>query len=160
VTLFHRIQTVLQVSSSINADQTGRAFAVIPAASDLMFRAFVDLEQTGGTGSPSTRLHLETSYDGHWIDVIEPIELTGSASVHRLVEVPYLGPLVRARTVLGGSTKPTHTAIVKLAATGAFQLKEKTTTHNTVAPEPVTLTYGTLRTEEPATPIASEDKRL
>lgn len=158
--LFHRIQTVLQVSSGSNSDQTGRAFAVIPAVPDLTFRAFVDLEQTGGAGSPSTRLHLETSYDGHWIDVIDPIELTSSASVHKFVEVSSLGPLIRARTVLSGSTKPTHTVTVKLAATGAFQLHEKTTAHNTVAPEPVTLSYGTLRTGEPTEPNTSEDKRL
>lgn len=158
--LFHRTQTVLQVSSGKTSDQLGQALAVIPSVSDLTFRAFVDLEQSGGAGSPSTRLHLETSYDGHWIDVIEPIELTSAASVHKFVEVSSLGPLIRARTVLRGSTKPTHTATVKLAATGAFQLKEKATTYNTVAAEPVTVSDETDRTAPGAAEIAREGQHL
>jgi len=137
MSLFHRTHTLLQVSTAANTNQTGKSYAVVPNADDLSFRAFVDIEQSGGSGSPSTTLHLETSYDGHWIEAMEPIQLAGEGSTHKFVEVEALGPLVRARTVVAGSSKPSHTVTVKLAANGAFQVREKAATYNTSSSDPM-----------------------
>lgn len=139
MSLYHCTQSLLHVSTAHDTDQTGKSLAIIPSGSGLQFRAFVDLEQSGGSGSPTTTLYIETSYDGHWIAAAAPITLNSSTSQHSFVEISELGPLVRARTVLAGNVKPSHTVTVKLAATGTFQVREKTTTYNTVPTADVSL---------------------
>jgi hypothetical protein len=124
MSLYKCTQTLLQTSDPTNVAKTGKAYALVTSAEgDIGFHAFIDLTQSGGSGSPTVEVHIETSHDGRWVDAVSPIGLTTDDSIHQFISVDALGPLVRARTVLGGENKPNHEITVKLAATREFRLK-------------------------------------
>jgi hypothetical protein len=129
MSIFRHVQTLLQVSQATNLDQTGNTFVVVPSDFDraedfqLGFRVFIDATQSGGVTAPTTSVQIETSHDGtSWVQALPATQLNSDTTVNQFQSITALGPFVRARTVLGGGTKPNHTVTVKLACNGAFRL--------------------------------------
>lgn len=135
--LYNRTHTLLQIGTATDTDQTSHIFAIVPQnAGEYSFRVFVDLEQSGGEGTPTSEVRVETSHDGNgWIPVITPVSLNEAGEAHEFEKIEALGPLVRARTVLGGTTKPSHTATVKLVANADFAMKVKAMASSSAAGE-------------------------
>ena len=128
--IYRHIATLLDVTTATDQAQTGSAYAVLPLDGDRQndaqqgWRVFFDATQSGGATSPTTDVVLETSHDGtNWVQVAQATQLTADGEVHEFAAVSALGPYVRASTVLGGGTPPSHTATVKLASSGPFRLK-------------------------------------
>jgi len=121
---------LLTVSTAVATEQTGSTYAVLPADGDGVadysqsFRVFLSASQTGGATSPTTSVKVETSTDGtNWVEAATSTQLTADGGLSELKAITALGPLVRARTILGGDTKPSHTAKVVLVSNGAFRIK-------------------------------------
>ena len=85
---------------------------------DELYFVAVHLTQSGGASSPTSKVILQTSPDNStWIDLATSTQLTSDGTVDEIKD-PTL-PLfryVRAKTVLGGDTAPTHSAVVFLAS--------------------------------------------
>ena len=76
------------------------------------------LTQSGGASSPTSQILIQTSPDKDaWIDVAEGTQLTADGTKDEIKD-PTLPLLryVRAKTVVGGGTAPTHSAVVWIAA--------------------------------------------
>ena len=128
--LFLFLRPLLALTEAASADQTGTTYRLTPGESDgvsdasQLFKAFIDVSQSGGATSPTVDVVVETSHDGQsWVPVAYATQLTGDSSGHELKELVALGPYVRAKSVLGGGTKPDHTVSVKLASNGDFKLQ-------------------------------------
>jgi hypothetical protein len=128
----HRHSAVLFALTEASAEaQTGSSYAVLPADGDGQadsaqgFRALISATQSGGATSPTTDVKVETSADGtNWVEVAGSTQLTADGSTYEFKALEALGPLVRARTALGGGTLPSHTAKVVLVSNGPFRLKK------------------------------------
>lgn len=131
MSLYFRSKPLLASSSTSTSELVGKPYFILPDQQGLTFRAFVDFAQSSSDSSASILLHLETSQDGHWLDAVDPLLLQGPGELHTSVELPTLGPLIRARTELRSNSQTPYSIQVGLSATGAFQLREKSVTHNT-----------------------------
>ena len=130
MSLHRHTASLLTVSTATATEQTGSTYAVLPADGDGVadysqsFRVFLSASQTGGATSPTTSVKVETSTDGtNWVEAALSTQLTADGGVSEMKAITALGPLVRARTILGGGTKPSHTAKVVLVSNGAFRIK-------------------------------------
>lgn len=129
--MHYRFQkTLLSVTTATDEDQDGDTYAIIPQeqdkdASELpRYRAWIVLTQTGGASSPTTDCTLQTSPDGtNFATVTSATQVTSSTTQTEFKELEALGAYIRAKTTLGGSTKPTHTAKVVVACTHPFTLQ-------------------------------------
>lgn len=126
---YRTTRPVLTLSEAVNTSQTGTTLAILPencgteGDDSPSFAVFFDVTQAGGSSSPVTDVHLQTSHNGkHWITLVSSTQLTKDGEVHEFVELEKLGPFIRAITVLGGGGKPNHTANVVLASCSPFRL--------------------------------------
>jgi len=129
MSIYRHVKTLLLVSDDLDESQTGNTYTVLPSDGDntsdrsQQWRVFFDLYQDGGSTSPTTDATLQTSHNGvDWIIAAQATQLTADGEIHEFKDVEALGPYVRAVTVLGGSTTPSHNAVVKLASNGSFRL--------------------------------------
>lgn len=127
--MFRNLKTLLSVTEAVALDQTGTRYAILPSEEDgvadhqVSWRAFIDVAQAGGETAPTTDVALETSHDAtSWVNICSATQLTGDGAGHEFKEITAIGPFVRARTILGGGTKPNHTVTVKLACNASFAL--------------------------------------
>ncbi len=132
MSLYRHVKTLLHVSDDLAESQTGKTYSVLPSDGDStsdrsqQWRVFFDVYQDGGSTSPTTDVYLQTSHNGaDWITAAQSTQLTADGEIHEFKEVESLGPQVRAVTMLGGSTAPSHNAVVKLASNGPFRLLSK-----------------------------------
>ena len=130
MSIYRNVHTLLEVTTGTDQAQTGTHYAVLPLDGDKLgdaqqgWYAFFDVTQSGGATGPSTDAILETSHDGqNWIEVVKATQLMADSETHEFTAIAALGPYVRAVTAVGGTTPPTHTAIVKLASNGPFRLR-------------------------------------
>jgi hypothetical protein len=121
--------------NAVNTDQNGTPYRIEPSANDLTsdteqsFMIALILSQTGGANSPTSKIKLQTSMDKlNWVDVLESTQLTADGSKAENKDASPAGtPLlkwVRVVTVLGGTTKPNHTAEVWLTSDAPFSCKQ------------------------------------
>lgn len=126
----HRFKaTLLDVSEATATGQTGTSYTVVPADGDGVsdsgqtFRVFLFAGQSGGATTPTTVVKLETSPDGNtWVEAATSTQLQADGNVGEFKSVTALGPYVRARSILGGGTPPSHTAKVVLVSDAPFRL--------------------------------------
>lgn len=126
----HRFKaTLLDVSEATATGQTGTSYTVVPADGDGVadssqtFRVFLFGSQSGGATTPTTVVKLETSPDGTtWVEAATSTQLQADGNVGEFKSVTALGPYVRARSLLGGGTPPSHTAKVVLVSDAPFRL--------------------------------------
>lgn len=127
--LYSNQATLLETESATDVDQTGTTYVIVPDEGDSVpdhsqeYRAWFITTQTGGASSPTTDCLVETSPDGDtWVTVASATQLTADGGVGEWKDLAELGSYIRVRTVLGGGTKPEHTAKVILASTGSLRL--------------------------------------
>ncbi len=119
-------KALLAVTSAVNTDQSGVSHAVLEGGreEELAFKVWFDLTQAGGATSPTVKAALQTSHDGtKWATVVESTQLTADGSLSEWKVATDLGPFVRVVTILGGATKPDHTASAYLMSHSPFKLK-------------------------------------
>ena len=78
--------------------------------------------QAGGASSPTSKVVIQTSPDNSsWIDLCTSTQLSADGTLNEIKD-PTLPVLryIRAKTVLGGGTKPTVSAVVWLASTNGL----------------------------------------
>ena len=125
---------LLSITTAANTDQSGPALRILPSSEDNLrdgdqsFQLLALVGQNGGATSPSSKVKLQTSFDKtNWIDVLESTPVTTNGSrVETKDTTPANTPLltwIRAVSVLGGETKPNHTAEVWLVSDGPFSCK-------------------------------------
>jgi len=122
------IASLLTLSSSVGQDKEGQTYALLPNDGDtvpdssLIWKAFVDLELSGGEGG-AVKAEVQTSHDGkHWVTLTTSSALETPGSQSELMALSTLGPYVRARTVIEGDA--VYTAKVVLASSASFKLVE------------------------------------
>jgi len=130
--LFRHVQTLLLMAAASGDNQSGDSHRVVPNEGDnlndseQLFRVFFDVQQIGGSSSPTTDVNLETSHDGAaWFKIANATQVTTETTTHEWKDAPYLGPYLRVTTSLGGGTKPTHKVTVIIASTGPFKLRKE-----------------------------------
>lgn len=129
--MHYRFQkTLMNITTATNEDQEGDTYAIIPqeqdnSASELpRYRIWIVVTQTGGASSPTTDCTVQTSPDGtNFALVTSSTQVTTATTQTEFKEVEALGAYVRAKTTLGGGTKPNHTAKVIVACTHPFTLQ-------------------------------------
>lgn len=130
--LFKNMATLLAVTTAVATDQTGNTYRIESSAEDGVrdheqdYQVYYYGSQSGGASSPTSQLVLQTSPDNeNWYDVSESTELTadGSKAETKDVSGAPLLRYVRAKTTLGGGTKPNHTCEVRLVSNGPFRLR-------------------------------------
>ena len=125
---------LLAVSGNVTTDQASPAYRIEPSVNDnardidQSFLLHLQFSQNGGATSPTTKVKLQTSMDKqNWVDVLESTQLTADGSKAETKDTAPSGlPLlkwVRAITVLGGATRPSHTAEVWLTSDAPFTCK-------------------------------------
>jgi len=131
----HRNIATLMDLGSANTDQTGNIYEVLPASEDPVhdgdhaFQVYFALTQSGGATSPTVTAKLQTSLDKvNWIDLVTSTVLNQDGSKAETKDAgtasaPML-TYVRAITLLGGDTKPTHAANVRLVSIAPFRVKK------------------------------------
>lgn len=133
--LLRNMATLLTVTgASVATDQTGATFRLETSAEDGIkdteqtWQVYFKLTQAGGATSPTVKVKLQTSPNKtDWVDVVESTQLTADGGKFEIKDVsggPLL-PYVRAVTVLGGATKPNHTAEVRLVSDGSFRARHQ-----------------------------------
>jgi hypothetical protein len=121
--------------NAVNTDQNGTAYRIEPSTTDSThdpdqsFLLALIFSQAGGATSPTTKIKLQTSMDKiNWVDVLESTQLTADGSKAENKDANPTGtPLlkwVRVITVLGGATKPNHTAEVWLTSDAPFSCRQ------------------------------------
>lgn len=117
---------------SATASTTGDAYdlnEIENTSEDELYFLAVHLTQSGGASSPTSKVTVQTSPDKTtWIDVVSSTQLTADGTVDEIKD-PTLPLLryIRAKTVLGGGTAPTHSAVVFLTSNvGMPKLKKVT----------------------------------
>lgn len=126
--LLRNLYRICNVAAMISTPTPGDTWKILPAVqvndADLKFHAWILLEINGGNSSPEATVHIETSFDGtHWTSAAEPV--VGNATNQNqctLVEIPTLGPMVRARVAVAGGTPPTYTCQVQLCCNHPLRL--------------------------------------
>lgn len=128
--VYRHTRTLLSVTTDTTTAQDGGGYAFLPkqgdgvSEADQHVRAFFDGTMSGGAGTPTVDVVLLTSHDKtNWIIIATMTQLTSPGARHEFADVSAVGPYVKAVTILGGTTKPAHTATVVLASNGSFDLK-------------------------------------
>ncbi len=117
---------LLMVTVAVDTPEEGDTKVMLEGAEDgeLAFKVWFDLTQAGGATSPTVKAALQTSHDGtKWATVVESTQLTADGSLSEWKVATDLGPFVRVVTILGGATKPDHTASAYLMSHSPFKLK-------------------------------------
>ncbi len=117
---------LLTVTAAVDTPEEGDTKVMLEGAEDgeLAFKVWFDLTQAGGATSPTVKAALQTSHDGtKWATVVESTQLTADGSLSEWKVATDLGPFVRVVTILGGATKPDHTASAYLMSHSPFKLK-------------------------------------
>ena len=123
---------ILDDSTPSDSDAVSNVHTLVPSDIDGLGDArqewffFVETNQSGGATSPTTDVYVETSFDGgtSWAKVAGATQLTGDGGKTELVEPTALGPHLRVTKKLGGGTKPSSSAVVRLASNGMYQLTD------------------------------------
>ena len=129
--LFRNSFVTLDVTTPINASQTGPAFRVRPVDGDAVadhdqhYRCVLDVHKVG----PGTaKMQLFTSWDGaHWFPVAESA-VSGADTQHfELADVIVLGPFIQGRSSVlpanPGDPLPNHHGSVRITSDGPFNIR-------------------------------------
>lgn len=131
--LFIYSDTIYRETGLTDTD-TGDAYYITPSeydelkANEQEFRGIIAATQTGGS-SPTTDITIQTSVDGtNWATWVAGTQITStSLSVQLLAAATAdVCKYVRVVCTLGGSTKATVAAAVKLVSNGKFTVTKVT----------------------------------
>ena len=123
---------ILDDSTPSDSDAVSNVHTLVPSDIDGLgdgsqkWYAFIVATQSGGATSPTTDVIVETSFDAgtSWATVATGTQLTGDGNKTELVELTALGSYLRVSKKLGGGTKPSSSAVVRLASNGMYQLTD------------------------------------
>jgi len=125
--VYPHANTLLSVPTNTTANQTGTTFIVVARdeVDPIQAAVAITASQSDGASSPTVSVICETSADGvNWVEA-HKVDLSSTTTATELEVVTILGPYVRARSVLGGGTRPNHNCKVSLLTTEPIQLLVK-----------------------------------
>lgn len=114
--VYPHANSLLSLSAASTANQTGNKYVIIARDErDPIYAAVaITVSQSGGASSPTVSVIVESSADGtNWVE-LHKVDLSSTTTVTELEAADVVGPYVRARSVLGGGTLPSHTFDAKL----------------------------------------------